>query len=95
MQIGATTMESSMEVPQQIKNGATISSNNSASRYLSEENKVTILKRHLNSSTFEKILHSELVLDESESNKSIWKAVKKLLTVDKDEQEKQINEKNN
>ena len=54
-----------------------------------------LLKRHLNSSTFEKILHSELVLDESESNKSIWKAVKKLLTVDKDEQEKQINEKNN
>ncbi len=54
-----------------------------------------LLKRHLNSSTFEKILHSELVLDESESNKSIWKAIKKLLTVDKDEQEKQINEKNN
>ena len=54
-----------------------------------------MLKRHLNSSTFDKILHSELVLDESESNKSIWKAIKKLLTVEKDEQEKQIDEKNN
>ncbi len=54
-----------------------------------------MLKRHLNSTTFDRILHSELVLDESESNKSIWKAIKNLLTVEKDEQEKQINEKNN
>ena len=59
MQIGATTMESSMEVPQQIKNGATISSNNSASRYLSEENKVTILKRHLNSYVHCSIIYND------------------------------------
>ena len=59
MQIGATTMESSMEVPQQIKNGATISSNNSASRYLSEENKVTILERHLNSYVHCSIIYND------------------------------------
>ena len=59
MQIGATTMESSMEVPQQIKNGATISSNNSASRYLSEENKITILKRHLNSYVHCSIIYND------------------------------------
>ncbi len=53
-----------------------------------------MLKRHLNSSTFDKILHSELVLDEAETDKSIWKAIKKLLTVEKNE-EQQINEKNN
>ena len=54
-----------------------------------------MLKRHLNSSTFDKILHSELVLDETETDKSIWKAIRKLLTVDKDEQEQQKDEKNN
>ena len=54
-----------------------------------------MLKRHLNSSTFDKILHSELVLDEAEADKSIWKAIRKLLTVDKDEQEQQKDEKNN
>lgn len=53
-----------------------------------------MLKRHLNSSTFDKILHSELVLDEAEADKSIWKAIRKLLTVDKDEEE-HIEEKNN
>ena len=53
-----------------------------------------MLKRHLNSSTFDKLLHSELVMDEAETDKSIWKAIRKLLTVDKDEQE-QIKEKNN
>ena len=53
-----------------------------------------MLKRHLNSSTFDKILHSELVLDEAETDKSIWKAIRKLLTVDKDEEE-HIEEKNN
>lgn len=53
-----------------------------------------MLKRHLNSSTFDKILHSELVLDEAEADKSIWKAIRKLLTVDKDEEEN-IEEKNN
>ena len=53
-----------------------------------------MLKRHLNSSTFDKILHSELVMDDAETDKSIWKAIRKLLTVDKDEQE-QIKEKNN
>ncbi len=54
-----------------------------------------MLKRHLNSSTFDKILHSELVLDEAETDRSIWKAIKKLLTVEKNEEEKTINEKNN
>ena len=53
-----------------------------------------MLKRHLNSSTFDKLLHSELVMDEAETDKSIWKAIRKLLTVEKDEQE-QIKEKNN
>ncbi len=53
-----------------------------------------MLKRHLNSSTFDKILHNELVLDEAEADKSIWKAIRKLLTVDKDEKE-HIEEKNN
>ena len=53
-----------------------------------------MLKRHLNSSTFDRILHSELVMDETETDKSIWKAIKKLLTVEKDEQE-QVKEKNN
>ena len=53
-----------------------------------------MLKRHLNSSTFDKILHSELVLDEAEADKSIWKAIRKLLTVDKDEEEHN-EEKNN
>ena len=53
-----------------------------------------MLKRHLNSSTFDKILHSELVMDDAETDKSIWKAIRKLLTVEKDEQE-QIKEKNN
>ena len=54
-----------------------------------------MLKRHLNSSTFDKILHSELVLDEAETDRSIWKAIKKLLTVERNEEEKTINEKNN
>ena len=65
MQIGATTMESSMEVPQQIKNGATISSNNSASRYLSEGNKVTILKRYLNSFVHCSIIYNDQDMETS------------------------------
>ena len=54
-----------------------------------------MLKRHLNSSTFDRILHSELVLDEAETDKSIWKAIKKLLTVEKDEEKQQSIEKDN
>ena len=41
MQIGATTMENSLEVPQKIKNRTSIRSSNSTFGYLSKENKNT------------------------------------------------------
>ena len=46
MYIGTDTMEKSMEIPQKIKNGTTISSSPSTSGYLSKETKNTNLKRY-------------------------------------------------
>ena len=59
-------MESSMEVPQQIRNGTTVSPNNSASRYLSEEKKVTILKRYLNSCIHCSIIYNNQDMETTE-----------------------------
>ena len=47
MQIGTTTMENSMEVPQKIKNRTTIWSNNSTSGYLSEQDENTNFKKYI------------------------------------------------
>ena len=46
MQIVATTMESSMEIPQEIKNGTALSPSNSTSGNLSKETQNTNLKEH-------------------------------------------------
>ena len=55
-----------MEVPQQIRNGTTISPNNSASRDLSEEKKVTILKRYLNSCVHCSIIYNNKDMETTE-----------------------------
>ena len=47
MQIGAATIVNSMEFPREIKNRTIIQSSNPISGYLSEENEITNLKRHL------------------------------------------------
>ena len=47
--IGTATMENSTEVPQDIKNRATIWSSNSTSGYLSKETKNTNSKRYMSS----------------------------------------------
>ena len=47
MQTGATTLENSMEVPQNIKNRATRKSSNSTTGYLSKQNEDTNLKRQM------------------------------------------------
>ena len=41
MQTGATTIENTMEIPQNLKNGTTIRSGNSTSQYFSKENENT------------------------------------------------------
>lgn len=50
-----------------------------------------MLKRHLNTATFDKLLHSELVKEDTESSKSLLSAVKRFLLGKDDGQ----NEKNN
>ena len=47
MQIGAATMENSMEFPQKIKNRTTILSSNSTTGYLPEENENSNSNRYL------------------------------------------------
>ena len=47
MEIGAATMENSMEIPQKIKNRTIIWSSNSTSGYLSEENENVNLKKKM------------------------------------------------
>ena len=47
-----------------------------------------MLKRHLNSSTFDKLLHSELVRDETVSNKGFLGVLRKLFIGKNDEQDK-------
>ena len=47
MEIGAATMENSMEVPQKIENRATIRSNSSLLEYLYKENENTNLKGYM------------------------------------------------
>ena len=47
MQIGAATIENSMEVPEKIENRATIQSNNSIPGYLSKENENTKSKIYI------------------------------------------------
>ena len=45
-----------------------------------------MLKRHLNSTTFDKLLHSELVKDESDNNKGFMGLIRKLFIGKNDEQ---------
>ena len=47
MQIGAATVESSMELPQKIKNGTDLWTNNSTSVNLSKETQNTNLKEDI------------------------------------------------
>ena len=46
MQTGTATVESSMEIPQEIKNGTALSPSNSTSGNLSKETQNTNLKEH-------------------------------------------------
>ena len=47
MQIGAATMESSMEIPQKIKNGPALLPSNSTSGYIFKETQNTNLKEYM------------------------------------------------
>ena len=58
MQIGIVTVEESMEVPQNIKNRNTISSNNSTAGYLPKENKNTHLKRYMYLYVYSSIIYN-------------------------------------
>ena len=49
MQIGAATLQNSVEVPQKIKDGTVLCSSNFTSRYLSEEAQNTNLKEYIHS----------------------------------------------
>ena len=58
MEMGAATMENSIEVPQKVKNRTTIWSNNSTSGYLSEEDKNTNLKRYMHPHVYYRIVYN-------------------------------------
>ena len=58
MEIGAATMENSMEIPQKTKNRTTITSSNSTPGYLYEENKNINLKRYMHPEVHCSIIHN-------------------------------------
>ena len=58
MKIRVATMENNIKLPQKIKNRTTIRSRNSASGYLSEENKKTNLKRYMHPRVYCSIIYS-------------------------------------
>ena len=47
MQIGTAVLENSMEVPQKVKNRATLRSSSCATRYLSQRHRCSEKKRHM------------------------------------------------
>ena len=58
MQIGAATVEESVEVFQKIRNRTTLWSNNSTIGYLPKENEDTNLKRYIHPSIFSRIIYN-------------------------------------
>ena len=57
-QVVTTTMESTMEISQKIKNGSTVCFINLPSGYISKEDEISISKRYLHSYSHCSIIHN-------------------------------------
>ena len=79
-------MESSMDVPQKIKNRTTIWPRNSTSGNISQRNENTVLKRYMHPHVHSIIMHNSQDMEITKCPKKLWdmeiiKCPKKLLVV--------------
>ena len=66
MQTGAATLENSMEVPQKIKNRATLQPSNCTTRYLPKEYKNTDLKGYMHPSVYSSIFNRSQTVERAQ-----------------------------
>ena len=72
MQIGAATVESSMEIPQKIKNGSAFWPSSSTSGNLSEGNQNTNLKEHKHHYIHCSIIYNQQDMEAAQVSISRW-----------------------
>ena len=72
MQMGAATMESSMELPQKVKNGTALWPSNSISRNLSKETQNTNLKEYMHPCVHCSIIYNSQDLEAAQMSISRW-----------------------
>ena len=63
MQTGAATLENSMEVPQKVKNRATLWSGNFSIRYLPKEYKNTNSKGYMHPDVYSSIIYNSQIME--------------------------------
>ena len=66
MQVGAATLENSVEVPQKVKNKATLQPSNCATGYLSQRYKCSDLKGYLHPNINSSNVHNSQTVEEAQ-----------------------------
>ena len=66
MQTGAATLENSMEVPQKVKNSATLQPSNYITRYLSKGYKHSDSKGHLHPNVYSRNVHNSQTMEKAQ-----------------------------
>ena len=63
MQTGAATLEKSMELPQEIKNGTTLKPSNCTTRYLSKGYRYTVSKGHMHPNVYSNAINNSQIME--------------------------------